>query len=312
MAATDGSLKVIFAALIGNFLIAISKFAASVYTGSSAMFSEAIHSLVDTGNQGLLLFGIKRAKKPADKNHPFGYGGEIYFWSFVVAIIIFGVGAGFAFYEGWHKLHHPEPIKDIYINYIVLGASICFEAVAWFLAYKEFEKQRGKQPYFAAVRASKDPRVFTVLFEDTAAMLGLVVALIGISLSQYAGMPWADGAASMVIGLILTCTAAFLAFECKGLLIGEGARPEVVQAIRAELEALTDKASVNEVLTVHFGPEDVLVTISLDFKNNLTAQQVEVTTTRLERAIKSQFPIIRRIFIEAQGREAHSQSFNVS
>ncbi|MFW0777260.1 MAG: cation diffusion facilitator family transporter [Rickettsiales bacterium] len=305
MAASDGSIKVILAALIGNSLIAISKFFAAFFTGSSAMFSEAIHSLVDTGNQGLLLFGIRRAKKPADDKHPFGYGGEIYFWSFVVAVLIFGVGAGFSFYEGWHKLQHPEPITSIHINYIVLIASICFEAVAWWFAYKEFNKQRGRLPYLTAVQASKDPRVFTVLFEDSAAMLGLIAALIGITASHYFGLTWADGAASIAIGLILAITAAVLAYECKGLLIGEAARPEVVKAIREEVTSLTDRATVNEVLTVHFGPDDVLVTVSLDFQNRYSAEEIEQTVTDIEQKIKTRFPIIRRIFIESQDRAAH-------
>lgn len=308
MAAQDGSLKVIIAALLGNTLIAISKFFAAFHTGSSAMFSEAIHSLVDTGNQGLLLFGMKRAKKPADETHPFGYGGEIYFWSFVVAILIFAAGSGFSLYEGIHKLKHPEPITNIYVNFIVLGGSIVFEAAAWYLAYKEFNKQRGKLPYLTAVRASKDPRVFTILFEDSAAMLGLVAALVGISAGYYLDLEWADGAASIAIGLILGFTAAVLAYECKGLLIGEAARPEVVAAIRKELDKLVDKATVNEVLTVHFGPDDVLVTVSMDFQNDLTARDVKQTITRVEQEIKKRFPIIRRVFIEAQGEKAHAAS----
>lgn len=303
MAAHEGALRVIFAALIGNSLIAVSKFTAAFYTGSSAMFSEAIHSVVDTGNQGLLLFGIHRAKRPPDARHPFGYGGEIYFWSFVVAILIFAVGAGFSFYEGWHKLQHPEPISNIWVNYLVLTASIGFEAVAWYFAYKEFNKQRGTQPYLRAVQASKDPRVFTVLFEDTAAMLGLIAALIGITASYYFDLKWADGFASMMIGLILAITAAVLAYECKGLLLGESAKPEVVAAIREEIERITDEVAVNEVLTVHFGPEDVLVTISLDFPNDLSAEDVERFTSSLTRAIKVRFPIIRRVFIEAEAKK---------
>lgn len=305
MTSNDGSLKVIIAALIGNTLIAVCKFFAAFFTGSSAMFSEAIHSSVDTGNQGLLLFGIHRAKKPADEKHPFGYGGEIYFWSFVVAVLIFGIGAGFSFYEGWHKLQHPEPISSIYINYIVLVLSIGFEAIAWFFAFKEFNKQRGKTPYLTAVQDSKDPRVFTVLFEDSAAMLGLIAALIGITASYYFNIPWADGAASMSIGFILAITAAVLAYECKGLLIGEAARPEMVQAIKEEVKLLAGEATVNEVLTMHFGPDDVLVTISLDFQNRYNAEEIEQTVTILERDIKVRFPIIKRIFVESQDRGAH-------
>lgn len=302
MTPADGSIKVILAALIGNFLIAVSKGVASVITGSSAMFSEAIHSLVDTGNQGLLLLGIKKAKKPADAKHPFGYGGEIYFWSFVVAILIFAVGAGFSIYEGVHKLQHPEPIQSIHINYIVLVLSIGFESVAWYLAYKEFNKERGKRSYFSAVRGSKDPRVFTVLFEDTAAMMGLVAALIGITLSHYFGLPWADGAASVAIGLILAITAAMLAIECKGLLIGESVRPEIIEAVQQEIAALSSKANVNEVLSVHFGPEDALITISLEYEDSLTVTEVEHIAATLKTTLKQRFPVIKRVIVEAMGK----------
>lgn len=302
MTPADGSLKVILAALIGNFLIAVCKGVASVITGSSAMFSEAIHSLVDTGNQGLLLLGMKRAKKPADAAHPFGYGGEIYFWSFVVAILIFAVGAGFSFYEGWHKIQHPEAISSIHINYIVLILSIGFESVAWYFAYKEFNKERGKRGYIAAIRGSKDPRVFTVLFEDSAAMLGLVTALIGITTSHYFNLPWADGAASMMIGLILALTAALLAFECKGLLIGESARPEILEAVNNELTALSTSASINEVLSVHFGPEDLLITISLEFEDSLTVTEIETIVATLKTSLKSRFPIIKKVIVEAMAK----------
>ena len=182
-----GSRKVIFAALAGNALIAVTKFVAATITGSSAMLSEGIHSLVDTGNQGLLLYGLRRAKKPADEKHPFGYGAELYFWAFVVAILIFAVGSGISIYEGVQKVLHPHEVANPAINYIVLGLAMCFEAVAWWIAFKEFQTTRGKRGYLEAVRQSKDPTVFTVLFEDTAAMLGLVVAFLGILGAQYLG-----------------------------------------------------------------------------------------------------------------------------
>ena len=188
--AASGSKKVIYAALAGNGLIAITKFFAASVTGSSAMLSEAIHSVVDTGNQGLLLYGIKRSKRPPDAAHPFGYGSEIYFWSFVVAILIFGLGAGISFYEGMQKLMNPHPISDPYINYIVLALAMVFEAGSWWIAYKEFGKVRGNFGLFEAVRRSKDPTIFTVLFEDTAAMLGLFAALIGIAASDRLGIVW--------------------------------------------------------------------------------------------------------------------------
>ena len=210
LVATSGSRKAIFAALAGNALIAVTKSAAASYTGSSAMLSEAIHSLVDTGNQGLLLYGMKQAARPADKFHPFGYGIELYFWAFVVAILIFGVGAGVSFYEGIDKLQNPHPVTSPHINYIVLVLAIVFEAGSWWIAFQELRKVKGDYGYFEAVRLSKDPTVFTVLFEDTAALLGLIVAFIGILLSQLLDMPATDGIASLVIGGILAITAVYL------------------------------------------------------------------------------------------------------
>ena len=206
----SGSLKVIFAALIGNTLISITKFGAAFVTGSSAMFSEAIHSLVDTGNQLLMLHGLRRAKKPADEAHPFGYGMEVYFWTFVVAILVFAGGAGVSIYEGIHKVMAPEPVSNVMINYAVLGAAMVFEGVAWMMAYKEFGRSRGRMGLMEAVSRSKDPTVFTVLFEDTAAMLGLFVAFVGIAAADYLDMPLLDGVASIVIGLILALTASLL------------------------------------------------------------------------------------------------------
>ena len=229
--AAHGSKKVIYAALVGNGLIAVTKFAAATITGSSAMLSEAIHSVVDTGNQGLLLHGLRRAKRPADTAHPFGYGMELYFWTFVVAILIFAVGAGISIYEGVSKLLSPHPIKNPYVNYIVLGVAMVFEAGAWWIAFKEFRRGKGSLGYLAAVRESKDPTVFTVLFEDSAAMLGLIAAFIGIALADVWQMPALDGVASIVIGLILGATAVLLAYESKGLLIGEGTSPAVVAGI---------------------------------------------------------------------------------
>jgi cation diffusion facilitator family transporter len=292
--------RVIYAALAGNTLIALCKFAAASWTGSSAMLSEAIHSLVDTGNQGLMLYGLKRSKRPADERHPFGYGAEIYFWSFVVAILIFAVGAGVSIYEGIDKLRHPHPMIDVWVNFVVLGAALVFEAGAWLVAYREFAKVRGRHGYFEAIVRSKDPTIITVLFEDTAAMLGLGFAAGGLLLAWLAEIPEADGAASILIGLVLAATAAILAYETKGLLIGERAAPEVIAGIReiiADQPGITD---LNELLTLHNGPEDVLVTISVDFADRLSSADVERVVTELETAIKDRFPHVTRVFIEAQ------------
>lgn len=305
--AAHGSKKVIFAALAGNSLIAVTKFAAAAYTGSSAMLSEGIHSLVDTGNQGLLLFGIRQAKRPADDRHPFGYGVELYFWSFVVAILIFAVGAGVSIYEGIQKLLHPHPVENAFVAYIVLALAMVFEAGAWWIAYKEFAATKDDAGVLEAVQRSKDPTIFTVLFEDTAAMLGLIVAFLGLLGVEFLGLPWLDGAASIVIGLILAGTAALLAYETKGLIVGEAADPEVVQAIKGIVTAVSAVERMNELRTLHRGPEDVLLAVSLDFKDDLSTGEIEETIYALERAIKGRFPIVRRVFIEVQAAQHHAE-----
>jgi len=296
----NASKKVIFAALLGNTLIAITKFAAAFMTGSSAMLSEGIHSLVDTGNQGLLLHGLKQAKKPADKDFPFGHGKEIYFWSFVVAILIFAVGAGVSLYEGVHHILHPQPIENVLINYIVLGFALFFEGAAWFFALGEFSRAKGKWGYIEAVHRGKDPSMFVVLFEDSAAMLGLLVAAAGIGLSQYTGILYFDGIASVIIGLILAGTAIWLAYETKGLLIGESANQQVVSGIRTLAQAIPEIKQVKEVLTMHMGPDFILVNISADFSNSTRAGQLEKLIAQLDQRIKTRFPQVKRIFIEAE------------
>lgn len=296
----SGSKKVIIAALIGNGLISVTKFIASFITGSSAMLSEGIHSVVDTGNQLLLLLGLKRAKLPASPSFPFGHGKEIYFWSFVVAIMIFGVGAGISIYEGIHSLSDPHPLENVYINYIVLGLAMIFEAGAWYFAWKEFNKSRGDLGYFEAVRKEKDPTTFVVLFEDSAAMLGLIVAFLGILLGQLTGNLLFDGIASIVIGIILAGTAAWLAYETKGLLIGESADRDVITGIKAIVKSYQQVADVNETLTLHMGPEYILVNISIDFKNTLDAQIIEQTIEKLAKEIKTSYPRVKRVFIEAE------------
>ena len=298
----SSSKKVIYAALIGNALIAVTKFGASVFTGSSAMLAEGIHSLVDTGNQGLLLYGLHKAKKPPDAQFPFGHGKEIYFWSFVVAILIFALGSGISLYEGVVHIVHPEPIENPMINYIVLGLALIFEGGAWYLAFQEFSEAKGKWSYMQAVQRGKDPTIFMVLFEDTAAVLGLVVAFVGIWLGQVTGIPYLDGVATVIIGLILGATAVWLAYETKGLLIGESANREVVQSIRQIAGGLSEITHVNEVLTMHMGPEFILVNMSVDFQDGLSSEHVESTIAKIDHAIKEAHPRVKRIFIEAEKR----------
>ncbi len=305
--ATSSSKKVIFAALAGNMLIAITKFAAAWFTGSSAMFSEAIHSTVDTGNQGLLLYGMKRAARKPDEKHPFGYGPEIYFWAFVVAILIFALGAGISIYEGIERVRHPTPVTSPIINYVVLGLAMVFEGLAWGIAYKAFNATRGKRGLLEAIRDAKDPAIMTVLLEDSAAMLGLIAAFVGIALSQALDMPVLDGVASLAIGGILTSVAWFLAYEMKGLLIGEAADPEVLAQVRRVLTAHQAVLRTNEVLTMHLGPQEVLLNLSVDFKEAMDSTQVEEAIGELERRIKAAAPQVKRIFIEAQSWQSHAR-----
>ena len=298
----SSSKKVIYAALIGNALIAVTKFAASVLTGSSAMLAEGIHSLVDTGNQGLLLYGLHKAKKPPDETFPFGHGKEVYFWSFVVAILIFALGSGISLYEGVLHILHPEPVENPMINYVVLGLALIFEGGAWFFAFKEFSAAKGKWSYIQAVQRGKDPTIFMVLFEDSAAVLGLIVAFFGIWLGQLTGIVYLDGVATLIIGLILGGTAVWLAYETKGLLIGESANREVVQSIRKLASQLSGVTHVNEVLTMHMGPEFILVNISVDFQDGISSENVEACVAQLDRTIKAGHPLVKRVFVEAEAK----------
>jgi cation diffusion facilitator family transporter len=303
---SGSSNKVIFAALIGNSLVALTKFIAAAFTGSSAMLSEGIHSLVDTGNQILLLHGIRRARRPADDQFPFGHGKEVYFWSFVVAILVFALGAGVSIYEGIQHLRHPVAVENPLINYLVLGLAMIFEGAAWLFAFKEFSSTKGKWSYFQAVRRGKDPTAFVVLFEDSAAMLGLTVAFAGIGLAQWSGIPYFDAVASIIIGLLLAATAAWLAYETKGLLIGESANRWIVEGVR-KLAAGTEFVDhVNEVLTMHVGPEYILVNISLDFRDDVPAGTIEQVVAALDRDIKASYVNVRRVFVEARSRHARA------
>ncbi len=264
------------------------------------MMSEGIHSVVDTGNQVLLLLGLKKAKKPADALFPFGHGKEIYFWSFVVAIMIFAVGAGISIYEGIHSIIDPHEISSPMVNYIVLGLAMIFEAFAWYFAWKEFRKTKGERSYFEAVRKQKDPTTFVVLFEDSAAMLGLIVAFVGVFLTQATGILIFDGVASIIIGVILGGTAIWLAHETKGLLIGESADEDIVAGIHKLGDDMEAIKHIKEVLTLHMGPQYILVTISADFISAMSSDELELTTAALSASIKKAYPRVKRVFIEAE------------
>ena len=293
---------VIYAALAGNLLIALTKFVAASITGSSAMVAEGIHSLVDTGNQVLLLHGLRRARKPADERFPFGHGKEIYFWSFIVAIMVFAVGAGVSIYEGVYRLLHPASIENFIVNYVILALAILFEGVSWFIAFREFGRSRGGLGWLEAVQRAKDPTVLVVLFEDTAALSGLIVALAAIALTDITGYYAFDAGASIVIGLILAGTAAWIAYETKGLLIGERAAAHVVDGIREMLAQWPGVEHVNEVLTMHMGPDYILVNVSVDFADALGSADVEGLVAGMDAAIKARFPDVKRVFMEAEAR----------
>ena len=300
MAAGNGSTGAVYAALAANFGIAVVKFVAATLTGSSAMFSEGIHSLVDTGNQGLILLGIRRGRRPPDPQHPFGHGKELYFWSLIVAMLLFSLGGGLAIYEGIHHITNPpEETGDPLWNYVVLGIALVFESFAWYMAYKALVSEANGEGFWGAVRTSKDPAVYTVLAEDTAAGIGLIIAFLGVYFSHALEMPILDGIASLLIGVMLAGVAVFLVVESRGLLIGERADPETVAGVKriASSEPVVD--AVHEVLTMHLGPNSVLVNFDLSFVEGTSAVDGARAIGRIEAAIRNAHPKVDRIFIEA-------------
>ena len=309
MAGTRGhsgeSRTTVIAAIAANLGIAILKFGAAFFTGSSAMLSEGIHSLVDTTNEGLLLFGMHRSSRPPDKRHPFGYGTELYFWSFVVAMVIFSLGAGFSLYEGMTAWERGHEIEAPLIGFLVLLGSFLFEGASWLVAYRAFNRTRGARTFHQHFRGHKDPAIFTVLMEDSAACLGVLIAAAGLALSLYTDDSRYDAAGSVAIGCLLAVTAFVLARETKGLLIGEAASPELSSAILELLGNHPDISAVNELRTVHLGPHEVLAAISIDFKDDRPSQEVERTVTQLEREIRRRFADVRRVYIEVQNRKDH-------
>lgn len=287
----------IYAAAAGNFAIAASKFAAFLFTGSSAMLTEAVHSLVDTGNQGLLLLGLRRAAKPPDEGHPFGHGMELYFWGFVVALMIFALGGAFSIYEGFLKIMNPEPLTKPWINFLVLGVAIGFESASFAVAWRESRRRNPGAQMLAAVRSSKDPSLFAVLLEDCAALIGLTMALIGVGAAVVLDLPWADGAASVGIGLLLVAVAAFMANETRSLLTGEAALPNVVADIRTILSADPRVVEVIEVLSMHLGPKEILVGVTIDFDDDLPGGEIERAAQDLGEKLRLAHPEITRLFL---------------
>jgi cation diffusion facilitator family transporter len=290
----------IFAAIAGNVAIAVTKFIAAFFTGSSAMLSEGIHSLVDTGNGWLLLLGLRKSRKPPDMEHPFGHGKELYFWSLIVAITIFAVGGGVSLYEGISHLMHPQMPENPFWNYLVLGFAFIFEGISWLFGWKAFCKAKGKQSVLEAIHRSKDPSTFMVVFEDSGALLGLVIAFCGVFLGRQLNNPYLDGIASIVIGLMLGLMSTFLAYESKGLLIGEGVERETLRGLRSLIERDTSIEKVSRLLTMYFGPHEVMLVLDVRFRTDLSAAGVRSAIARLKRNIKEEHPDITRIFLAAE------------
>ena len=291
--------KAVYAALAGNLAIAAAKAVAAWLGGSSAMLTEALHSLVDCGNEVLLLVGIARAARAPDATHPFGYGLEVYFWSFVVALLIFSAGGGLAIYQGARHLLAPPPISDPALNFAVLGIAFVFEGLSFRVAWREFAKIRRQTPVLAAITRSKDPTLFAVLLEDGAALIGLVIAALGLGAALWWDWGWADGAASILIGVLLIAVAAFMANETRSLMSGEAAAPGTVAAVRAILEAEPAIEKVQEILTMHLGPRAILMAITLDYQDGLSIPAAESITGRMTDEIRKIDPRITRIFVRS-------------
>jgi cation diffusion facilitator family transporter len=300
LVSTLSSRKVVYAAIVGNFLIVITKFAAAAWTGSSAMLSEAIHSTVDTANGLLVLYGLNEAKKRPDRIHPLGYGREVYFWSFVVAILIFALGAGITIYQGILHVLDPRPIENVGTNYVVLALSALFDGSTLWLAFRNFKAKNRYSDLFAAIRKSKDPPSFIVLFEDSAALVGLFIAFVGIVLSASFDLPVLDGVSSILIGLVLAVTASLLARETKSLLIGEAADPALVNSITRLSENIKGIAHANGILAMHLAPRQVVIALSLEFADELTTPEIEAKVTELERMVCQSYPEVVTLFVKPQ------------
>ncbi len=295
----------VFGAIAANVAIAATKFAVAGVTGSSAMLSEGVHSTVDTGNGLLLLVGIRLSQRAPSPEHPFGHGKELYFWSLIVAVLIFGIGGGVSAYEGIVHVLDPQPIEDARWNYLVLAAAALFEGGSFTLALRQFMREKGPLPFWRALRISKDPSTYTVLAEDSAALVGLAIAACGIYASEALAMPAIDGVASILIGLLLAGVAVLLIGESRGLLVGEGIRPETAREIRALALACPGVKSVGRLLSMYVGAGDALLTFDVEFDRDLPASEVAATIARIERTIRERYPPIRRIYIEAANDTAH-------
>lgn len=294
------SKKSIYSALAANLLIAITKFIASHFSNSASMFAEGIHSLVDTVNQLLLLYGIKRSRKAPDARHPFGYGKELYFWSFIVSIMIFGLGGGISIYQGVIHMLHPEPLGNPTISYIVLLLSIIFEGTSMVIAIKAFNRTRGELSWWTAIIKSKDPSSFLVLFEDIAAVAGLIIVLICIFIGHHYNIPQLDGFASLLVGLLLVGVSAILARESRSLLMGESIAPETQSKITDLVQKHPAVTKVLRLLSTYQSPEEVVLVLIIAFKDNTTIVEINDIIDVIKTNIKQEFPLIRFVIIQPE------------
>ncbi len=294
------SKTVVYAAMAGNIAIAVSKFVAAAFTGSSAMLAEALHSMVDSGDSGMLLLGLHQSKKKADETHPFGHGPELYFWAFVVAVSIFGAGGGASILEGVRHLISPPHLEDPLINYIVLGVAALFEGTTFTIAIRNFWPRIHRSGLFRAIREGKDPTVFSVIFEDGAALSGLLVAFLGVFLSHRLNNPYFDAGASVAIGVLLLIAASLLGREVKGLLVGESVDKEFIASARRAIERQHPVRKAGRILSMYLGPNDVLLIAEVDFEDTASTTMIEQGIAEMEKAIKAEHPEVTHLFVEAE------------
>ena len=305
--APSESKTTVVAALLANLVVAAAKFVAAWISGSSAMLSEAIHSTVDTINELLLLLGMRQSAQPPSEERPFGNGRELYFWSFVVAVFIFAIGGGLSLYEGYHQVRHPAPLRDPTWSYAVLALGFLSDGASFVIAWRTFGRQRGRRPFWRAFRISKDPSVFVVLFEDAAALLGLLMAFLGVFFSHYLNRPALDGVASLGIGALLFIVAGLLLRETKSLLLGEPAEAKLLTQIRELAAAEPTVQRVRPVLSSYLGPHEILVVLPIEFDRDLTAGQLVEATEHLRAAIRNCHPDVRHVFVQPEGPHTPSQ-----
>ena len=307
-AGAAGSRTAVWAALAGNLLVASTKAGAAAFTGSSAMLSEAVHSFVDTGNEVLLLYGMRVAKRKPDHDHPAGYGRELYFWSFVVALLVFALGAGVSILQGVQRVRHPQPIENAIVSEVVLAASFVFEGWSWLVSVRQFRKVKGDMGWWRAFVKSKDPPLFMVVFEDSAALIGIVIAAVGIALAAHFDLPLADGISSILIGLVLACTSTLLLRESKSLLIGEKADSALIRSILEIANAACGSSRANGVLTVQLAPDQIMAAMSFEFDDALTAPRIEEMIADIERRIRDAHPEVTSLFIKPQNPRQYAQT----